>query len=239
MRFRRNTHCAFTIIELLVVVGVIGILAGMLLPALAKARSSSRSVACINNERQWGMCFDMYSQDHDGYLLDLRHWQSVHWKDSIGNITTNPYASYLGGGKPGPRLHLMRLCPTVAASMSAKDIHYARVYNYSMSLPNVLINGAYQPLPAAVDGSLSFGLKSVPKPAEFLLMIDTDGSVADSSRYIVTQGTLASRVAGIQDRHSHGMNALFADYHAEWISYSKIVQQAATPAAQNTWFLAN
>ena len=64
----RARNAGFTFIELFLVISIIGILAAILLPGLAKARESARRTACVSNVRELGLAIHMYSIEHKGEL---------------------------------------------------------------------------------------------------------------------------------------------------------------------------
>ena len=88
---KRPSFSGFTLVELLVVVAIIGLLAGMLLPSLAKAKVKANRMKCGNNLKQVHLAFTLFADDYDGRLPWLltnrqgeRLWQSLYGTGHTG-----------------------------------------------------------------------------------------------------------------------------------------------------------
>jgi len=82
---------AFTLIELLISIAIIGILAGLLLPALSTAREAAKDVSCKSLLRQYALATRMYTNENDGFMPDSYHWVDYH----------KGLAKYMGGKVAG------------------------------------------------------------------------------------------------------------------------------------------
>jgi prepilin-type N-terminal cleavage/methylation domain-containing protein len=106
-RPRLPSRRAFTLIELLVVIAIIAILAGLLLPVLAKAKIKTLAIGCMNNTRQIALAWISYAHDNNDSLLNAGLW--LGYSDVGANsptptdrtntifMRTSAIASYLGG----------------------------------------------------------------------------------------------------------------------------------------------
>jgi prepilin-type N-terminal cleavage/methylation domain-containing protein/prepilin-type processing-associated H-X9-DG protein len=109
---RRNHKGGFTLVELLVVIGIISVLIAMLLPALNKARDAAKKVSCASNLRQVGLALQMYANDNKGWLPP-------------SYLNGNPATSAQDYSSPfGPSAYSLWTRAGLLLGQSASGIHY-------------------------------------------------------------------------------------------------------------------
>ncbi len=124
----------FTLIELLVVIAIIGILASLLLPALARAKEKGRQAACINSVRQQALAVFMYADEHNDLL------PPVAYNDAQGNEVDWPaiFDPYL------KQLSKVHLCPTDRGSQTnsygLSELAFVDLTDPDPAVPNRLAN---------------------------------------------------------------------------------------------------
>jgi prepilin-type N-terminal cleavage/methylation domain-containing protein len=146
-RTRLASGAAFTLVEMLVVIGVIGILAALLLPALSAAKSKGREVRCLNNVRQLAMAGTLYANDFD---------KGVSYTDELGKPRgSDIWLAQLS--KDYANVDAVRLCP-MASQVATNTYWYARDMNSawlfrSLTDPAKTYSGSY-----AINGWFYTGL---------------------------------------------------------------------------------
>lgn len=140
MNFRRR---GFTLVELLVVAAVVGILAGILLPVLARSRVSARQIQCMGNLRQLGLALQMYWDDNNNQAFRYRRFSTnqgdVYWfgwlaRGAEGQRQFDPAWGALHPYLQGRGVEICPALPYALAQFKLKASGAAYGYGYNLLL---------------------------------------------------------------------------------------------------------
>ena len=225
LRLRRNAgledRVAFTLIELLVVIAIIAILAGLLLPALAKAKSKAQSTSCQNHLKQLQLSWLMYLHDHNDQLVPNKDgddgtgkWVSLpgSWVEGNARLDVSTTNIQKGALFPYNRNVTIYRCPADRSTLIAD----AKVPTTRSYMLDVWANGTeeFDPYPPHIQRKY-VALKN---PAMVFTFLDS-GNCDSGCFYISPFGygypAESFWLNNPGDWHNRGANFAFADGHVE------------------------
>lgn len=208
----------FTLIELLIVIAIIAILAGMLLPALTKARDQAYTIQCVGNVRQIALAAHSYASDSKG-------WMPFGAQVSNGLFSNTPWIS--GSGQMGSYLGRKNDSVRLKSVLCAKGTRYGRECSGEMDFSyGFNYSFARSVLPSGSEEKIEIAEKVFnPSTRALLGEIGCDGwktPFPNPPAMMAWGEYFYSRNNYIAFRHQKAVSTVFADGHAALIRFAEV-----------------
>ncbi|EIP96410.1 prepilin-type N-terminal cleavage/methylation domain-containing protein [Opitutaceae bacterium TAV1] len=221
-------HRAFTLIELLTVIAIIGILAAIIIPTVGKVRESARSAHCISNLRSLQSAAMMATTDRKGKMPDRRDWKDSKTSHSIVSYLSLPNLDENNWPETAPS----PLRCDSAYRLRPSDGGYRRTYGINHFACATYDGGKEIP---GDDSDTAKTIDTVANPSQMAFF--TDGAISATNLTTKDYWTYAkpSNASGstpFNYAHKDGINIVFVDGHVRNISRAVMISDHKTKDSQ-------